>query len=309
MGRFQSCDLKSLDMLFEPSSPLAKSHDRRKLKPYRSPTGFVGSFGFELWRRDQWFKHCSGVKTQLRKSFIADRFGPRHFDPKNSKRQAGFLSLQFLVFWIPLFAIFGVILWIRSLGLDYLERQRSLDRCIFSVLRSRCSNLTELSKSNAVLRKLVHALALIESAKAVSLVIPGLNGVLVVAAGAPAQGARATAKAIAKYQDFLIASDTFNIAKALRCGIPINPLLPLSLTRSQNAETVVARAPGPLQWKERPSSSFLNVLSWDLKTRSFGYCHTTATKSQHPLDGEEYSVSFRAPDRQRLKRWSSWQWP
>ncbi|MBI2606303.1 MAG: hypothetical protein HYW49_09515 [Deltaproteobacteria bacterium] len=207
-----------------------------------------------------------------------------------------------------------MILWIRSHSLAQLERQRSLDRCLYAGLDTRCSALSRISNANKTLRRMIHAMALVKAGKAASLAVPGMSGVFLLSE-ATEHTAQAIANAIARYQDLQILLEKAAFLRALNCGIPLpfsDPLL--HFERTENWEASLAGAPAPLRWLNAIDAGELRVRSRDLRTESYGHCETPGPRTSpnsetNALSGETYTISFapvqRGRDRSPLKSYFS----
>jgi cell division protein FtsB len=221
---------------------------------------------------------------------------------ERASREKGSIVLQLVLIWLPVLAIFGVILWLRVASIHHTQRQRSLDRCVVNVLRSRCETLNQLSKTNLALRQLVHVLAVAELAKTATAVIPVVGQLAAVLGEMPLVAVRAIAQGIARLQDGLITFQKIRDVSLWRCGLVLKGSGPLTLERPPSWEAQLAMAPAPLEWSAGNAESELDVRAWQLAPRSFGYCHTR-TEASSFLNGEAYDISLRRP---QWKSSSSW---
>ncbi|MBI3555515.1 MAG: hypothetical protein HY074_04550 [Deltaproteobacteria bacterium] len=217
--------------------------------------------------------------------------------PLDTRDQSGSIGLELVVVWLPIIAIFGVILWLRAASLHQLYQQRSLDRCVFSVLKPRCQMLNQLSESNQRLRQLIHILAAVKIAKESGSKIP-IAGIAIAIAGESGLAAgRAIANGIVRFQDALLEIQSVAVLTIWRCGIASNLNPKLEISRPQSLEAQIAGTPGPMEWEAGPGPGELDVRSWNLVIRSFGYCRPPATQESTLLDGESYQAVFRHADR------------
>jgi hypothetical protein len=184
----------------------------------------------------------------------------------------------------------------RLAALEELRAQRSIDRCLFQVLRSRCAAVTSVSASNHRLKQLITALVVIETSSTVGSAIPVAGAAIRVSGKAAAEALRATANLVARFQDFQLATQNAAAATLLwRCGIPLKGLAPIAIERRQTPQSSIAKAPAPLTWKQGQPETELNVKSWSLSHESFGSClpESPTQKISSELNGEKYLVVFQ----------------
>ena len=206
--------------------------------------------------------------------------------------QSGSIGLQLFVVWLPIIAVFGVILWIRAASLHQLHEQRTLDRCVFGVLKPRCQLLNQLSETNQRLRQLIHILAAAEAAKTATSGIPIAGQIIAVVGESGIAAGRAIAKGIARYQDALLEIQGVAVLAIWRCGLARNLNPKLEISRPQTLEAQYAGTPAPLEWEEGPAAGELDVTSWNLVTHSFGHCRPEPPEESKLLDGEVYQAVF-----------------
>jgi hypothetical protein len=263
--------------------------------------------------RSSEFKHDRGetipLLTSTRQSFACSRRkelrrGQGRVAHRNSKTQTGSFIIHFALFWAPILALFGVILWVRAISIRYIQDQRSLDRCIHSVLKTRCVALNTLSATNLKLIELLHAAAAAEASRRVVSLIPAVGTAANAAITASIEASRAAAQMIARSQDAVIAFEELSSLTIWHCGPVFQGASPLVFTRPATAESLTVKMVAPLKWDEGPVASELQVKSWNLKVQSFGHCFTSETKT---LEGEHYEVSFQHAKENVAKSLSS-QW-
>lgn len=205
---------------------------------------------------------------------------------KHKKR--GSVTLYLMFCFLPIVAIFCVILWVRASSLYHLKAQRQLDRCVYWRLKDRCENLNELSALNSRLRSLIRVIVSLESAgKLASIVFPGLGGAVEVTASE----LRTVARALTAKQDWIMMQESIQSKMTMLCGFSQNS--EVTFSRPENAQATFAGTPAPLSWVT--GTGEIEVHSWNigsLKKESYGYC-----KGSRDLDGEKYRVSFQhAPE-------------
>ncbi|MBI3542676.1 MAG: hypothetical protein HY075_05310 [Deltaproteobacteria bacterium] len=209
-----------------------------------------------------------------------------------------------LVVWLPIVAVFAVILWLRAAGLDWIRRQRTMDRCVFEVVRSRCEFLSNLSQDNHRLRQLQTAIAAARKVEIASAPIPGVDvaviGVMETWGRVAMRGMRFGANALIKEQNAAILIQKTKDARILGCGIPTTGwTLDLGLERVATLDSVLSGLEPPLSWSEGVATS--ELVTWDssFRTRSFGHCRPAPGSTSFSLDGESYVTSARPPPPRR----------
>lgn len=202
---------------------------------------------------------------------------------RNTSTKGGVL-LQLVVIWLPILGLFALTLWIRAASLFHLKQQRDLDRCMYSILQTRCKVLSQVSGLNAKLKKLIHTVSALRMAS----LLPGAGTAALVAYESASKVAKPLAKAIARLQDRLLEYEKIKSRWIWRCGFA--HIVDLSIARLTSVESQTVGMPAPLSWIHGPGDSKIDVKRWDFQKRCYGYC-----KGDSRLNGEKYKILFRLP--------------
>ena len=302
MDHFWISDSRRLDRINAHGQPPAFTGDRRKLGlARRTPGSFTGT------NNQSSRKLCQKMGNyDVRKRPSACRRGAR-FDENHPQPERGSITLSLILVWLPILAIFGVILCLRVTALRHMLDQRALDRCLHPVIHRRCLILSNLSESNERLRQLIYTIAAIEAAKQAASFIPVAGPITASSAEALQAFLRAAVRSIVGIQNGLITTEKANTAAALKCGPSMNPTSGLDFKRPETLASTLAKTSPALEWQEGSSTSELHVRSWkNLRLESYAHCFPEKRDRDGELNGESYQTSFRhAPAKLRSKPLSS----
>lgn len=272
---------------------------------------------FDVCRAPRSIKSTNGIASSHKSSQGTKRRlwhssgGRRGLVPAKHYRatkKAGSVVLGLILFWLPILAIFPVILWVRVTTLHHLTQQRQIDRCLYPVIERRCQFLAKLSASNATLRRLVQMIATIEIAKQATSAIPIVGAGMAAAGESTAAALRTMVRSIAKLQDLSIKIESVQAYTSLTCGTPLRPINSLNFDRPQTLASTIAKSIPPLNWAEGSSSTEMHLMNSKLlltemkQLETFAHCFTERKDQDGRLDGEQYRVSFRhAPAKRHSK--------
>lgn len=287
MDHFQRAHRGALGLINDDGKAPLGSYCRRELELASRPTSFVR-------RSDNRTARSARQQKQRQTERSRDRliqWGVRWRINRSTNRQKGSILVSLVLVWLPIIAVFTVILWIRAQSLHQLLRQRSLDRCLYPIIERRCLFLTRLSETNERLRQLVRTLAAIEIAKQVGSKIPVAGIGFATSGEAAATVLRQIANGIVKIQDGLITADRLNMPFILKCGFPVETTTAPEFDRPQTTETMLAKVTPPLNWSEGSASTEIHLHRANVE--SYAHCFTKTDTDDGALDGEAYQTSFQ----------------
>lgn len=243
------------------------------------------------------------IKQNLRQGNCSARWVAINSQNRGSS-QNGSVALGIILFWLPIFALFGLILWLRAHATQHLLQQRALDRCLYPVIAQRCDTLSHLSETNARLRQMVLVIAAIEAVKTATSAIPFVGGGMVAAGESTAAVLRVMVTALAHTQNSLITKEKIaTAAGTLKCGLPMPQSSELKFSRPQTPSSIIAKATPPLSWREGAAGSELSLRKWsNFQLQTYAHCFTDVSTEDGNLDGEHYQTSFRHAPAKRLSR-------